>query len=390
MISRGDQMGRAVTFIDKLSQPDIQLYRKLVQYLFFATVVLIGIKFTMFVNQLENGMVPTVTRPPGIEAFLPISSLISLKYWLVTGIFNQIHPSGLIIFLMALVTAVLLKRGFCSWVCPFGLLTEHLNRLHRVLFRKNVKVPPWLDYPLRSLKYLLLAFFLWAIVLKMNAADLDYFIYSPYNMVADIKMLHFFTNITPFAFWVLIALVMLSILVRNFWCRYLCPYGALLGILSFLSILKVHRNVETCTNCQKCTRACPVDIRVHKTTSVISDECHACLKCVAVCPEKDTLYISASRRKGMIQPLAYAVIICMLFAGGSLIGRVAGYWQTGISNNEFLFHVRNLNMPFYQHNRGQVPNYNKDAWLQMMNRIRETPRLKTTVREEAKSLNNKN
>ena len=383
-------MGRAVTFIDKLKQPDIQLYRKLVQYLFVATVVLIGIKFTLFVNQLENGMVPTVTRPPGIEAFLPISSLISLKYWLVTGIFNQIHPSGLIIFLMALVTAVLLKRGFCSWVCPFGLLTEHLNRLHRVLFRKNVRVPPWLDYPLRSLKYLLLVFFLWAIVLKMNAADLDYFIYSPYNMVADIKMLHFFTNITPFAFWVLMALVMLSILVRNFWCRYLCPYGALLGILSFLSILKVHRNVETCTNCQKCTRACPVDIRVHKTTSVISDECHACLKCVAVCPEKDTLYISASRRKGIIQPLAYALIICMLFAGGSLIGRVAGYWQTGISNNEFLFHVRNLNMPFYQHNRGQVPNYNKDAWLKMMNKIRETPRLKTTVREKAESLNNKN
>jgi len=383
-------MGRAETFINKLRQPDIQLYRKFVQYLFFATVVLIGIQFTMFVNQLENGMVPTVTRPPGIEAFLPISSLISLKYWLVTGIFNQVHPSGLIILLMALVTAVLLKRGFCSWVCPFGLLSEHLNRLHRVLFRKNVKVPPWLDYPLRSLKYLLLAFFLWAIVLNMNAADLDYFIYSPYNMVADIKMLHFFTNITPFAFWVLMALVMLSILVRNFWCRYLCPYGALLGILSFLSILKVHRNVETCTNCQKCTRTCPVDIRVHKTTSVISDECHACLKCVAVCPEKDTLYISASRRKGIIQPLSYAVMICMLFAGGSLIGRVAGYWQTGISNNEFLFHVRNLNMPFYQHNRGQVPNYNKDAWLQMMNRIRETPGLKTTVREKAESLNNKN
>jgi len=383
-------MGRAETFINKLRQPDIQLYRKFVQYLFFATVVLIGIQFTMFVNQLENGMVPTVTRPPGIEAFLPISSLISLKYWLVTGIFNQVHPSGLIILLMALVTAVLLKRGFCSWVCPFGLLSEHLNRLHRVLFRKNVKVPPWLDYPLRSLKYLLLAFFLWAIVLNMNAADLDYFIYSPYNMVADIKMLHFFTNITPFAFWVLMALVMLSILVRNFWCRCLCPYGALLGILSFLSILKVHRNVETCTNCQKCTRTCPVDIRVHKTTSVISDECHACLKCVAVCPEKDTLYISASRRKGIIQPLSYAVMICMLFAGGSLIGRVAGYWQTGISNNEFLFHVRNLNMPFYQHNRGQVPNYNKDAWLQMMNRIRETPGLKTTVREKAESLNNKN
>ena len=49
-----------------------------------------------------------VVRPPGIEAFLPISSLISLKYWLVTGIINPVHPAGLIIFLMALVTAVVL------------------------------------------------------------------------------------------------------------------------------------------------------------------------------------------------------------------------------------------------------------------------------------------
>ena len=372
MINRGNLIRSVETFINKLRQPDIQLHRKLIQCLFLAAVGLIGIKFSMFVNQLENGMVPTVSRPPGIEAFLPISSLISLKYWLVTGIFNPIHPSGLIIFLMALVTAVVLKRVFCSWVCPFGLLTEYLNRLHKLIFRRNIKVTPWLDYPLRSLKYLLLAFFLWAIVLNMNAAALDYFIYSPYNMVADIKMLKFFTDITPLAFWVLVALVVLSILVRNFWCRYLCPYGALLGVLSFISILKVHHNVKTCTNCQKCTRTCLVDIKVHKTTSVISDECHACLKCVAVCPEKDTLYISASRRNGILKPLAYAVMICMLFVGASLIGRLTGNWQTGISNREYLFHVQNMDTPFYQHNRGQVPNYNKDAWLRMMEKIRET------------------
>jgi NapH/MauN family ferredoxin-type protein len=372
MNTRSSEMNGAESVIKKLKHADIQLYRKFIQYLFLATVVLIGIKFALFVDQLENGMLPTVTRPPGIEAFLPISSLISLKYWLVTGIFNPIHPSGLIILLMALITAVLLKRGFCSWVCPFGLLTEYLNRLHKSIFRKNIKLPPWLDYPLRSLKYLLLAFFLWAIVLKMNAAALDYFIYSPYNMVADIKMLNFFSDITPFAFWVLVALVVLSILIRNFWCRYLCPYGALLGVLSFLSILKVHRNVETCTNCQKCTRTCPVDIKVHKTKSVISDECHACLQCVDVCPEKDTLYLSAARRNGIVKPLAYAVIICMLFVGGSLIGRLTGNWQTSISNHEYLFHVKNQDMPFYQHNRGQTPDYNKEAWLRMMQKIRES------------------
>ena len=85
----------------------IQPVRKIVQYLFLAVLVLIGVQFTLFVNQLEKGLLPTVTRPPGIEAFLPISSLISFKYWLVTGIFNPIHPSGRIIFLAILATAIL-------------------------------------------------------------------------------------------------------------------------------------------------------------------------------------------------------------------------------------------------------------------------------------------
>jgi polyferredoxin len=204
---------------------NIQAYRKIVQYLFLAVTFLIGVQFSIFVGQLEKGVLPTMTRPPGIEAFLPISSLISFKYWLLTGVFNPIHPSGLIIFLVILSTAILLKRGFCSWVCPFGLLTEYLNRLHRFIFRKDIKVPRWLDYPLRSLKYLLLLFFLWAIIIQMNIRDLDHFIYSPYNMVADIKMLHFFTNISAFAFWVLAALLVFSQLLVPLSVPLRCPSG---------------------------------------------------------------------------------------------------------------------------------------------------------------------
>jgi ferredoxin len=115
-----------------------------------------------------------------------------------------------------------------------------------------------------------------------------------------------------------------------------------------------------------------VDIKVHKTSSVLSDECHACLQCVAVCPEKDTLYISAARYKGVLKPLAYAMTICLLFVGGSLVGRLTGNWQTAISKNEYLFHIKHLDRPFYQHNRGRTPSYNKEAWLRMMRKIRET------------------
>lgn len=119
----------------------MQTTRKIIQLIFLITVILIGAQFAVFVGQLEAGKQPFLGRPPGIEAFLPISSLISLKYWLVSGEFNRVHPSGLIILLAALATALFIKRGFCSWVCPFGLLTEYFNRLHKWLFRRSLQVP---------------------------------------------------------------------------------------------------------------------------------------------------------------------------------------------------------------------------------------------------------
>ena len=349
---------------------NIPTCRKITQFLFLGTTLLIGIEFTVFVHQLEKGVMPSIERPPGIEAFLPISSLISLKYWLTTGIFNRVHPSGLVILLMILLTALLLKRGFCSWVCPFGLLTEYLNRIHEKIFKKKYTLPRLLDYPLRSLKYLLMAFFLWAILAQMDRTALDYFIYSPYNMVADIKMLYFFEHISRFAVGVLVTLLILSILIRNFWCRYLCPYGALLGVLSSLSLLKIYRNPETCTNCQKCTRSCPVDIKVHQTSVVRSDECHACLNCISVCPEKETVFLSASKKIGRIRPWIYAVLIGVIFLGSSIAGRASGHWKNAISTHEYLFHVRHIDLPIYQHNRGQVPGYDKAAWFTMLNRLK--------------------
>jgi len=357
-------------FLTLFKQPDVQKFRKITQYIYLAATLIIGIRFAGFVHQLEKGAALSIDRPPGVEAFLPISSLISLKYWFVTGIFNRIHPSGLVIFLMVLITALLLKRGFCSWICPVGLLTEYLNHLHELIFKKKHRLPWWLDYPLRSLKYLLLVFFLWAILVQMDRTALDHFIYSPYNMVADIKMLYFFKHISFFAAGVLVVLLLLSILIRNFWCRYLCPYGALLGVMSSLSLFKIYRDPETCTNCHKCTRSCPVDIKVHKTSVVRSDECHACLKCVSACPEKETIFLSSSKKNGRLQPWVYAMVIGLLFWGGLVTGKATGYWQNNISALEYRFHIRHLHLPIYQHNRGQVPGYNKSAWIAMLKQLK--------------------
>ncbi|HDY89473.1 MAG TPA: 4Fe-4S binding protein, partial [bacterium] len=91
------------------------------------------------------------------------------------------HPSGLLIFIAIVVISVFLKKAFCGWMCPIGFLSEFLWKLRRKIFNKDLNIPVLLDSILRSLKYFVLIFFLWAIFVKMDLISLEAFIYSPYN-----------------------------------------------------------------------------------------------------------------------------------------------------------------------------------------------------------------
>ncbi|GAB4171204.1 MAG: 4Fe-4S binding protein [Calditrichia bacterium] len=340
-----------------------QQYRLLVQLLFLFTTLWIGVEFIIFVDQLESGAASVISRPPGVEAFLPISALISLKYWLLTGIFNSIHPSGLVLLLIIMATAVFLKKGFCGWVCPIGLLSDWLAKLNQWIFPKSFKMPKFLDYPLRSLKYLLLLFFLYAIVIQMDVTQLKLFIYSPYNRIADIKMYYFFKYISAFSLKVILILVLLSVVFPYFWCRYLCPYGALLGFTSIISPFKIRRNAETCIDCEKCTKVCPARLPVHRKKQIQSDECNACMNCVAACPVKDTLYMATPSNKYKLSIKHYAIIIILLFVIGTTTARIFGVWQNSITTDEYRYHLEHLHDQGYDHGRGSVPQYDHDKWV---------------------------
>ncbi len=333
---------------ERLDALDSQKLRLSVQVLFLLATVYTGWRFVEFVHYLRYGGSP-VTRPPGVEAFLPLSSLISLKYWILTGIYNSIHPAGLAIFLAILLMGILLKRSFCTWVCPIGFLSEYLWKLGHKIFGRNLVLPKFLDYPLRSIKYLLLIFFAWGILAKMSVFVLRSFIYSPYNKVADIKMLLFFEHLSSFSFWVIVGLAVLSIPIKNFWCRYLCPYGALLGFLSLFSPVKITRNPETCIDCGLCTEVCPANIQVHRLNRVTSDECTTCLRCTAVCPVKNTLDLRLPSKKKPIRPWAYALAIVLTFVIITGVARLTGHWKNSISVEEYRARLQEINQPIYHH-----------------------------------------
>ena len=329
--------------------------RHVVQVGFLATVLLIGWQFVAWVRGLEAGVAAGV-RPPGVEGFQPNAALMSLRHIALTGEVHPVHPAGLVILLLVIAVSLLAKKALCSWICPIGTLSELLAALSRRLFGRAVSLPRWLDLPLRSLKYLLLAFFVYAVFFQMSAAAVVDFLDSPYSRVADVKMLYFFERLSPLAWKVLIGLVVFALAVPNSWCRYLCPYGALLGLLSLLSPLKVTRHAATCIDCDLCTKACPSRLPVARLARVRSDECFGCLSCLAACPVPRALRVETPGPwRRAVRPALLAALVAGLFVSGTLLARAAGSWHNAIGNEEYLRRVRTIDSPAYDHARGRVP-----------------------------------
>ncbi len=304
------------------------LIRRLVQAAFALTCLVAGYRFYLFYQWTLGKTTLYTPRPPAVEAFLPISALVSLKRLVLTGAWDQVHPAGLTIFLAALAIAFLLRKGFCGWICPIGFLS-HLVELAGRRFKTIVRVPALLDYPLLSLKYLLLAFFTYLIIFKMDLKAIEGFLQTPYNMIVDAKMLYFFLAPTRLTVGILTFLLVISLFVKNFWCRYLCPYGALLGLLSLLGPSHVRREEERCLSCRQCDRVCPGAITVSEKTTVRTPECVGCMECVAVCPATDCLTpVTLYRKPTSI--ITIPALVVTVFLACWLLARTTGHWQTKV------------------------------------------------------------
>ncbi len=350
--------------IKNLEKP-IQKYRFWVQSAFALLCIWIGIEFYLFINFLEsNGVAGSSFRPPGVEGFLPISALMSVVYFFQTGEIHNVHPAGFFIILAIIGVSFVFGKSFCSWFCPVGFLSELVGdfgeRMWKKLFKRRIKLPKFLDYPLRSLKYLLLAFFAYAIF-SMSAIALNYFLSGTYNIMSDVKMWYFFANISRFALIVIAVLFVLSILIRNFWCRYLCPYGALLGLIGFLSPAKIKRNPVSCIDCNLCAKACPSFIKVDKVLTVRSDECTSCLSCVDACPVADTLEVKNIFSKKTINKKLIAPGVILIFISITGIGILTGKWQNNVPKETYLELHKNIESLGHPTSTSDIKKLNKES-----------------------------
>jgi polyferredoxin len=312
--------------VRRFSPDRTQIVRRTAQAAFAALNLLLGIEFYRFVLQFEpGGRIVGISRPAGVEGWLPIAGLMNLKYALLTGKIPEVHPAAMFLLAAFLLISFLFRKSFCSWLCPVGTLSEALWKLGRGLFRRTWALPRWADLPLRGLKYLLLGFFLYAVA-GMSVETIAAFFTGPYGLVADVKMLSFFRHLGRTAAVTLAILGVLSMVAQNFWCRYLCPYGALLGIASLLSPSKIRRFENRCVDCAKCARACPSLLPVDKLVTIQSAECTACLECVAACPAEGALDLTFPRKR-RVPAWALAACIAAIFVGMVSYAKLSGGWE---------------------------------------------------------------
>jgi polyferredoxin len=311
-----------------------QRLRRAVQLAFLALNVWICIEFYLFVRFYETGGQSLfANRPPGVEGWLPIAALMNLKVLLWTGRMPVLHPAGMMLLIAFLAASWIFRKSFCGWICPVGTVSEYLWQLGRQAFGRNFRVPRWADIALRSLKYLLLALFGYAVA-SMSVDAIRAFLEGPYGIVDDVKMLNFFRYLGFGGGMVIAVLVIASVFIQNFWCRYMCPYGALMGLASIASPLRIRRDPDLCIDCAKCAKACPSVLPVDQLVIIRSAECTGCLQCVADCPAAGALFLAAPRRKGVPAWLV-AAGVAVIFVGVCGWARVTGHWHTELPHRTY-------------------------------------------------------
>jgi len=299
-----------------------------------------GISFPVLACYYPNGR--TVTCPIWqIQAYI-------FPFWDYPRGYDVLYSiSGLemlaIVFSLLIFASIILGRFFCGWLCPFGLYQDLLTSIRKVFKKRHLTVSPKTNAKLGQARWIIIAAFLTLSVIFGSYAifgteiipgtnpttghdalhsGITSYINEPYCLICPARPLcilvesalglvnwSYISQITYGPFYmsgfyvtslnlsVLIAVTILAIIYRRFWCR-VCPLGALTALFSAykpfnrIALTKIEKNEKKCTKCGICKRVCPTDVTEvyeRKGGDVTVSNCMLCMRCVEMCPYKDAL-----------------------------------------------------------------------------------------------------
>lgn len=309
---------------------DVVTGRWFVKSAFFVFFIYCVVQLLRF-EQWALGQGSYVHRPEAVAGLLPVGHFTSFFAWVRGGGWDTILPAGLVIIIGALAVSLVFKRGFCGWICPLGTFWELASALGRKLLGRNYKLPKWLDIIGRTFQ-IVVTVAACSFLILVSVGEAVGFRKIPYMWVADLKIIHEFSN--PTFIILAIACLGVSFFLSPVWCRYLCPVGGLYSIVGMGSLCKVHRNEETCIDCGKCAKACHTFVDPSVTKSVNSNVCDGCMDCVKACPVDECLEPKLLGRI-TFSPLLWGLGVVALWLFIYLFAVAIGQWSTTIPDDVF-------------------------------------------------------
>ncbi len=255
------------------------------------------------------------------ELFLRMSPLVAV----ITMIAARAFVASLIFGLIILALSFFLGRYFCGWMCPLGTSIDLMDRLlGKVKRTDSKKVRRFRAWKFSVLLLVLVAAifslqFIWffdpiVIMTRVTTTSLypiaSFFIEGGMNALLGLGVFQdqifsfydflretilpidplFFQQSVTFGL-IFLGILLLNKFAKRFWCRYICPLGALFGSVSSFRLTKgITVDTNKCTQCGRCQRACKMDAINDDYHSYNSIECIECMSCVKVCPEDAISY----------------------------------------------------------------------------------------------------
>lgn len=220
------------------------------------------------------------------------TAFAGVKYIFTTiGAKQSLQMTSFLSALIAiLVYTIVFGRFFCGYACAFGSLGDFLHGCYLTILKKMKKKPllkehPKLDHALSYLKYVILLL----IVLFCFFGIYGIFSgMSPWDAFSTIRALNPKWQGYIVGWIILLILLIPMTLKERFFCRFLCPMGAVFSLMPVLPFFSMHRDRPNCLNgCSACTKVCPSDIGMPKYGEVhVEGDCFQCGKCLDVCPKQ--------------------------------------------------------------------------------------------------------
>ncbi|MGD8451453.1 MAG: 4Fe-4S binding protein [Phycisphaerae bacterium] len=267
------------------------------------------------------------------ERWCPFGGVEAIYQYTQEGnLLCSLGVSNFYVLAAVLLSTLLLRRAFCSYICPLGTVSEWLGAGARKLGLPQWRVPHALDRVLALLKYVVLVailYFTWRVgELVFRGYDPCYALLSRHG-----------EDITIWAYVICGVLVVASLLVMLPLCRWLCPLAAVLNPFSWLGLTRIRRGDEACIECGACAAACPMGIRVDRVREVTAARCTGCFECTEACPTRGdgALVWGPPKKLGRSWPRGALVAVLLACIGGAVVLAYA------------------LPLPSFVHTRGTPP-----------------------------------